>query len=190
MKMKLLTLVIAAILIFLGSLNGCGGTPVVEVSETIGVSDSPQITTAVLINVGETIGVNDSPEVLAAVMASVTEPITVTDSVSILLPVEIRVTETIRVVDTNVVQPKRDLPVINYFTANPTRIFKGGSATLNWGVTGATTIMIDNNIGKVAAQGSITVSPTQTTTYTLTASNAGGSVTASVTITVTILRVI
>jgi hypothetical protein len=185
MKLLLRVLVILVAVIILGSLAGCSETaPSVKITETIGIVDSPGVTHAVEINVDETIGINDSPQTSASLMTTVMEPIFIADSVRIILPVEIRIIETIRVVDTNVVQPVQALPVINYFLANPTRIFKGGSSTLNWGVSGATKITIDQKIGSVAAQGSIKVYPTQTTTYTLTASNTGGSVTATVTVTV------
>ena len=62
------------------------------------------------------------------------------------------------------------LPSIQSFTATPTTIVVGQSATLNWGaVVGAQRAEIDNGIGGVATPGSVTVSPATTTTYTLTA---------------------
>jgi len=69
-----------------------------------------------------------------------------------------------------------DLPVITSFTATPGTITTGMSSSLKWGVTGATEITIDNNVGTVSATGTKDVSPTATTTYTLTASNSSGSV--------------
>jgi len=42
--------------------------------------------------------------------------------------------------------------------------------------------MINNGIGEVALNGSLTVNPTQTTTYTITATGPGGSATASATV--------
>lgn len=74
-------------------------------------------------------------------------------------------------------------PVINSFTASPPSITSGGSSTLNWSVTDADTISINQGIGTVTGT-SITVSPTTTTNYTLTATNSAGSVTASATVTV------
>ncbi len=75
-------------------------------------------------------------------------------------------------------------PQIIRFEANPVSITPGGSSTLSWATSGATTVTI-SGVGNVAVNGSTTVSPTQTTTYTLTASNStGGSVTAPVTVTV------
>jgi hypothetical protein len=73
-------------------------------------------------------------------------------------------------------------PIINSFSASPTTITAGESATLSWVVTDATTVTIDQGIGSVALTGSTSVSPTTTTTYTLTATNSAGSSTATVTI--------
>ena len=174
-----------------GSLAGCSGTtPAVEVTETIGVSDSPQMSTAVLVRVEESIGIVDSPQLRLSSMLTVVEPITVTDSVRIQLPVAIRIVETIGVTDTPTIHPTQrpTLPVINYFTAKPTQIGRGASSTLSWSVTGATTIVIDNKIGSVQSIGTRVVYPLLTTTYTLTATNAAGSIKASVTVTVLLLR--
>ena len=74
-------------------------------------------------------------------------------------------------------------PVISTFTAAPTSIVAGQSATLSWSVSGATSLSLDNGLGTVTGT-SKSVSPASTVTYTLTATNTGGSVTAKVTITV------
>ncbi|MBS1827263.1 MAG: Ig-like domain-containing protein [Acidobacteria bacterium] len=74
-------------------------------------------------------------------------------------------------------------PVITSFTANPATIQAGQSATLNWSVTGATSLSIAPAPGAVNGT-SVSVTPASTTTYTLTATNTAGSVTASTTITV------
>ena len=59
-------------------------------------------------------------------------------------------------------------PAIEWFTASPTTITNGLSATLSWGaVIGAEMAEIDNGIGGIATPGSIVVNPTSTTTYTL-----------------------
>jgi DNA-binding beta-propeller fold protein YncE len=77
------------------------------------------------------------------------------------------------------------LPMITSFTAKPTTIVSGQSATLSWATTGTIgSLSIDQGIGAVTGS-SKSVSPTTTTIYTLTASNSGGSVTATVTVTVT-----
>lgn len=76
-------------------------------------------------------------------------------------------------------------PVIASFTANPSTIAAGQSSTLSWGaVTNATSASIDQGIGGVATPGSTTVSPVQTTTYTLTATGCGGTTTKQVTVNV------
>jgi hypothetical protein len=59
------------------------------------------------------------------------------------------------------------------FSASPDFIQKGGTSTLRWQTTDATDVSIDNGIGAVATSGSLTVTPSTTTEYTLTASGAG-----------------
>ncbi len=78
-------------------------------------------------------------------------------------------------------------PTINSFTASPSSISSGGSATLSWNISNASSTTIDNGVGSVAIPtGTVTVSPTVTTTYTLTATNPQGSVTTQTTVTVTV----
>ena len=74
-------------------------------------------------------------------------------------------------------------PVIRAFAASPGTILPGGTSTLAWSVTGATSLAIDNGVGDVTGTTSKVVSPTTTTTYTLTATSGAGSSTASVTVT-------
>jgi len=69
-------------------------------------------------------------------------------------------------------------------SANPTTISSGGTSTLTWSTTNATSVSIDQGIGTVAASGSMNVSPTQTTTYTLTATGSGATASATATVTV------
>lgn len=69
------------------------------------------------------------------------------------------------------------------FSAAPSEIVAGETSSLVWNVENATDVSI-SGIGEVALTGSTTVSPTQTTTYTLTARNAAGTVTAEATVTV------
>jgi len=77
-------------------------------------------------------------------------------------------------------------PVVAQFSAEPTNIQRGQSSTLRWQVTGnVTSAQIDQGIGTVQATGSRSVSPTNSTTYTLTATGPGGSVTGVVTVAVT-----
>lgn len=69
-------------------------------------------------------------------------------------------------------------------TITPGSLFLGQSATLTWETSHADTVTIDNNMGGVAASGSMSISPTTTMTYTLTATGLGGTVTSTVTVTV------
>lgn len=71
------------------------------------------------------------------------------------------------------------------FSASPSSIQGGESATLAWSTTNATSVSIDQGIGTVAASGTQSVSPTQSTTYTLTAIGNGQTVTGTATVTVT-----
>jgi len=82
------------------------------------------------------------------------------------------VTKTVKV---TVALPK---PVISSFTASPTTINAGDSATLSWSVTGADTVSIAPAIGTVTGN-SISVTPATTNSYTLTATSAGGTVTST-----------
>ncbi len=75
-------------------------------------------------------------------------------------------------------------PVINSFTADPVTIDVDEDSTLEWAVSGATSISINQDIGNVLSSGTKVVYPTETTTYTLTARNNIGPVTASATVTV------
>ena len=68
------------------------------------------------------------------------------------------------------------------FTAEPSSIERGQSATLRWSVANATDISIDQSLGTVAANGSRQVFPANSTTYTLTARGASGTDTRSVTV--------
>jgi hypothetical protein len=70
-------------------------------------------------------------------------------------------------------------------SASPSAITAGGSSTLTWTSTNATSVTIDQAIGAVPANGSRAVSPAGTTTYTITATNSSGSATATATVTVT-----
>lgn len=70
-------------------------------------------------------------------------------------------------------------------SANPETIQAGGASTLTWTSTNADSCIIEPNIGNVDTSGSLAVSPTETTTYTITATNLGGTATASITLSVT-----
>jgi hypothetical protein len=75
-------------------------------------------------------------------------------------------------------------PTITSFTADPTQIVAGETATLQWDIKGATSISISPTVGPVSAAGTRVVHPVATTTYTLTATNSNGSVNAPATITI------
>jgi hypothetical protein len=77
------------------------------------------------------------------------------------------------------------VPVISSFAAAPASILLGGSSTLSWSVSGATSLSINQGVGVVTGT-STSVSPTATTTYTLTATNGSGSATATAIVTVTL----
>jgi len=75
------------------------------------------------------------------------------------------------------------LPVVSQFTATPSLIASGESTTLDWQISNADSAEIDKANGLInATSGSLVVSPTTTTTYTLTATNGGGSITSEVTV--------
>jgi len=75
-------------------------------------------------------------------------------------------------------------PVVN-ISAEPESIEIGGSAALTWNSTNADSATIDQGVGTVPANGSVTVSPSGTTTYTITVAGPGGTATASATVIVT-----
>lgn len=69
-------------------------------------------------------------------------------------------------------------------TASPDAVDKGQSSTLTWQTSNATDVTIDNGVGTVQANGTQSVTPTDSTTYTLTAKGAGGTQTATARVTV------
>jgi hypothetical protein len=83
------------------------------------------------------------------------------------------------------VTPK-SLPVITAFTATPDNITAGQSSTLQWNVTGATSVTIDQGIGTVSSTRTMSITPTTNITYNLVATNSAGSTTASSIITVVV----
>ncbi|MDY6971032.1 MAG: hypothetical protein SV775_01755, partial [Thermodesulfobacteriota bacterium] len=69
-------------------------------------------------------------------------------------------------------------------SSEPDAVRIGESSTLTWSSTNAETVTIDQGIGSVDLNGSITISPTEIKTYTVTAENPGGSDSDSVTVTI------
>jgi hypothetical protein len=70
-------------------------------------------------------------------------------------------------------------------SASPTSAQAGQQVTLTWSSTKATSVTLEPSVGGVAAQGSMTVRPSQSTTYTVTATGPGGSAHASAQVIVT-----
>jgi hypothetical protein len=62
-------------------------------------------------------------------------------------------------------------PIIESFDADPTVIQPGENVNLSWSVIGATQVLIDQGIGAVESKGFRSVSPVETSVYTLTALN-------------------
>ena len=76
-------------------------------------------------------------------------------------------------------------PSCDSFTGTPATITVGQNASLAWQTSNASRVVINNGVGEVAADGSTTVSPLTTTTYTLTAfGTQNRSVTCAVPVTV------
>jgi len=71
-------------------------------------------------------------------------------------------------------------PSISSFTATPGALaIGGGSVTLAWTVSGATSVSIDHGVGSVTptSSGSTSAALTASTTFTLSATNSSGTVT-------------
>ena len=68
--------------------------------------------------------------------------------------------------------------------ASPTSIKSGDTVTLTWTSTNATDLDIEPGVGKVVAQGTTPVNPTESTTFTITATGPGGTATADARVTV------
>ncbi|MGA2906891.1 MAG: hypothetical protein ABSE36_04255 [Terracidiphilus sp.] len=77
-------------------------------------------------------------------------------------------------------------PTISSFSASPASIINGSTTTLSWTASGATSVAITpGTFASTSASGSVILSPTATTKYTLTATNTTGSATATLVVTVT-----
>jgi len=70
-------------------------------------------------------------------------------------------------------------------SASPASAQAGQQVTLTWSSTNATSISLEPSMGRVGAQGSATVRPSQSTTYTISATGPGGSARASAQVTIT-----
>src|SRR5258705_5296409 len=69
-------------------------------------------------------------------------------------------------------------------SASPASAQAGQPVTLTWSSTNATSVTLEPSVGHVAAEGSATVRPSQSTTYTVTAVGPGGSVRANAQVTI------
>lgn len=68
-------------------------------------------------------------------------------------------------------------PLAVTLKANPANIAPGSQSTLTWASTGAVSVSIDQGVPPISgASGSVAVSPTQNTTYTITATDAHGNI--------------
>jgi peptidoglycan-associated lipoprotein len=70
--------------------------------------------------------------------------------------------------------------------ASRSDITRGQSVTLTWSATNATSVRLTPEVGSVAAEGSTSVTPAQSTTYTAMATGPGGSATATARVTVSV----
>jgi serine/threonine protein kinase len=73
-------------------------------------------------------------------------------------------------------------PAITSFDADRRSIERGSSTFLRWSVAGSTAVRIEPGLGAFSAQGEKTISPGQTTRYTLVAEGPGGNVEGQVTV--------
>ena len=68
-----------------------------------------------------------------------------------------------------------EAPIVQAFGGAPGIIVPGGAATLEWSVAGADSVTIEPSVGDVAAQGTTSVSPSETTIYSIIATNSNGT---------------
>jgi len=73
---------------------------------------------------------------------------------------------------------------INSFDASPELVEPGNPSILSWEVSGADNVSIEPGIGTVSSNGSLSISPSETTTYKLTATGDGDEKVSLCTVTV------
>ncbi|MDY6792122.1 MAG: Ig-like domain-containing protein [Thermodesulfobacteriota bacterium] len=78
-----------------------------------------------------------------------------------------------------------NVPPAVSFSASPATIAQGGSATLSWSSENAHSAHIDHGVGSVSTNGTLSVTPEHTTTYTLAVTGSFGSASAKTTVKVT-----
>jgi hypothetical protein len=81
--------------------------------------------------------------------------------------------------------PQGAAPSISSFTSSSSSVSSGTSVKLTWNVSDAMYVIVSPQLGAVRGT-SVSVTPAQTTTYTLYATNQYGRTTATVTVTVTV----
>jgi hypothetical protein len=119
-----------------------------------------------------TVGANGSTTVSPATTTSYTISATGSDGKTVTAVATVTVTAT--------------AAQIVRFAASPSTIAMGAQSTLSWTTSGASSVSISPTVGTVSANGSTTVSPASTTSYTITATGSDGkTVTAVATVTVT-----
>jgi hypothetical protein len=79
--------------------------------------------------------------------------------------------------------PQGAAPSIGSFTTSASTVSSGGGVTLSWDAGNASYVIVTPQVGAVRGT-SVTIQPTQTTTYTLYATNQFGRSTATVKVTV------
>jgi subtilase family serine protease len=80
--------------------------------------------------------------------------------------------------------PQQPKPMINSFSVTPAEINPGQWTTIEWSTSGAKNATINPEINNVGTNGSLKLSPDQTTMYVLTATNEVGSTKATAIVTV------
>ncbi len=171
--------------------SGAGGAATADITVTV-VSSEPTVTLSALpqtITQGESAvlswsaanaaGCNIEPDI-GAVTAEGSVTATPSATTTYTLTAEGPGGTATDAVTVTVVHP---VPTVS-LAAAPQSIIGGESAELSWSSTHAETLTLDQGIGTVALEGRVTVTPTETVTYTVTAGGPGGTVTASATITV------
>ncbi|MCP5045604.1 MAG: hypothetical protein GY940_00415, partial [bacterium] len=142
-----------------------------------------QTETAGIASGGDKLTINNNPVSLSGTTFTTTLPLAMGPNVFTYVLEDCAGNRAVKSV--TVTRIEEPLPPEAAFNADPLSIQSGSSSTLTWTSLNAGTVTIDNNIGAVALNGSITVTPNQTTTYTIIAEGPGGSVSASVTVEVT-----
>lgn len=86
--------------------------------------------------------------------------------------------------EVTVVVASGNQPFIRSFTATPQSVAAGAEVTLEWETLNTDSVTINPDVGAQSANGSVIVTPAQTTVYTLSAVGPGGNGSASVTVNV------